>query len=211
VARLILTRPAGQEDELASALSREGHDVVNVPLLRIEPVGDGPIDVRPYDWVVVTSSNGARELLRRAIGPFPRVAAIGAATAAALGGADLVPRTSTQEGLLAELPRPAGKVLFAAAEGARRLLPDTLAADVVVLYRTHEVVVEELPPTDLAVLTSPSAARAFARSGGAVPVASIGPETTRAATSSGLRVAAEARTHDVGGLVVAVAEALAGS
>ena len=62
---------------------------------------------------------------------MPRVAAIGPATADVLGGADLVPSVATQEGLLAELPRPAGRVLFAAAEGARTLLPDELGADVV--------------------------------------------------------------------------------
>ena len=107
-----------------------------MPLIAIEPLGDGPIDVSGYDWVVVTSANGARELRRRMRGAPRRVAAIGRATAEALGGADLVPRVSTQEGLLAELPRPAGRVLFAAAEGARRLLPDTLEADVIALYRT---------------------------------------------------------------------------
>jgi uroporphyrinogen-III synthase len=137
--------------------------------------------------------------------------AIGEATAAALGGADLVPRVSTQEGLLAELPRPAGRVLFVGAEGARRLLPEVLGADTVVLYRTRELEVEDLPPADLAVLTSPSAARALARSGGSLPVVTIGPETSRAAASADLRVAAEARTHDVRGLVAAVAEALAGT
>jgi uroporphyrinogen-III synthase len=185
--------------------------VIHVPLLQIEPLGDEPVDVGGYDWVVVTSANGARELLRRVVGPLPRVAAIGEATAAALGGADLVPRVSTQEGLLAELPRPAGRVLFVGAEGARRLLPEVLGADTVVLYRTRELEVEDLPPADLAVLTSPSAARALARSGGSLPVVTIGPETSRAAASADLRVAAEARTHDVRGLVAAVAEALAGT
>ena len=68
-----------------------------------------------------------------------RTAAIGAATAAALGGADLVPRVSTQESLLDELPRPAGRVLFAGAEGARRLLVDELGADFVALYRTVDL------------------------------------------------------------------------
>ena len=92
---------------------------------------------------------------------MPRLAAIGPATAEALGGADLVPAVATQEGLLAELPRPAGRVLFAAAEGARTLLPDELGADVVVLYRTRELRPTELPAADLVVLASASAARAL--------------------------------------------------
>jgi len=208
--RILLTRPEGQERELAQLLEAHGHDVVHAPLIGIEPLGDDPVDVGGYDWVVVTSVNGARELRRRARGRMPRVAAIGAATAAAIGGADLVPDVSTQEGLLAELPRPAGRVLFAGAEGARRLLADALGADVVTLYRTLELVTSELPPADLVVLASPSAARAYARSGGALPAATIGPETSAAAREAGIVVAAEAETHDLAGLASAVLRALEG-
>ena len=94
-----------------------------------------------------------------------QVAAIGAATAAAFGGADLVPAVSTQEGLLAELPRPAGRVLFAAAEGARTVLVEELGATFVPLYRTRELEPDEPPAGDLVVLTSASTARAFGRLG----------------------------------------------
>ena len=180
--KIVVTRPDGQEQDLvAQARARSGHEVVHCPLIAIEPLGDEPIDVSAYDWVVVTSANGARELLRRAAGPMPRVAAIGPATADVLGGADLVPSVATQEGLLAELPRPAGRVLFAAAEGARTLLPDELGADVVLLYRTRELRPKELPAADLVVLTSASSARALAALTTGLPVVSIGPETSRAA------------------------------
>ncbi len=144
--RIVVTRPEGQEGDLVARLERLGHDVIHCPLIAIEPLGDSPIDVSGYDWIVVTSANGARELLRRASGTMPQTAAIGAATAEALGRADLVPAVATQEGLLAELPRPAGRVLFAAGEGARRVLPDALGADVVTLYRTRELRRAELPP-----------------------------------------------------------------
>ena len=127
--KVVVTRPRGQEHELVARLESLGHEVVHCPLVEVEPLGDEPIDASGYDWLVVTSVNGARELRRRLTGRPARVAAIGAATAAALGGADLVPAVSTQEGLLAELPRPAGRVLFAGAEGARRLLVDELGAD----------------------------------------------------------------------------------
>ncbi len=147
---------------------------------------------------------GARELLRRASGTMPRLAAIGSATAEALGGADLVPAVSTQEGLLAELPRPPGGVLFAAAEGARTLLPEALGADVVVLYRTVELRPPELPAADVYVLASASAARALAAAMQEAAVVSIGPETSRAATAAGLDVVAEALEHSLGGLVQAV-------
>ena len=201
--RIVLTRPAGADDELERCLTAAGHEVVHEPLIAIEPLGDDPVDVTGYDWVVITSPNGARELRRRMVGSPARLAAIGAATAAAFGGADLVAAVSTQEGLLAVLPRPAGRVLFAGAEGARPLLATELDADVVALYRTVELT-PELPVADLAVLTSASAARALAQLDHAGPVVSIGPETTRVAAAGGLDVVAEAITHDVAGLVDAV-------
>ncbi len=202
--RVLVTRPQGQADELLRRLAELGHDAVHCPLIAVEPLGDEKIDVAGYDWIVVTSVNGARELLRRASGPLPRRAAIGRATADALGGADLVPRVSTQEGLLAELPRPAGRVLLAAAEGARRLLVDQLDADFVALYRTHELVPEEAPHGDLVVLASPSAARAFAALRTGIAAVSIGPETTRVAREAGVEVLAEADTQDLDGLIAAV-------
>ena len=189
-------------EPLAGRLRALGHEAVHVPLVRVEPLGDGPVEVEGYDWVVVTSVTGAAELRRRMRGRPARAAAIGAATAEALGGADLVARTSTQEGLLAELPRPAGRVLFAGAEGARRLLADELGADFVALYRTVELAPKP-PPADAAVLGSASAARALGALGAPVPAVSIGPQTTSAARAAGVRIAAEAKTHDVEGLVEA--------
>ncbi|HEY7706720.1 MAG TPA: uroporphyrinogen-III synthase [Gaiellaceae bacterium] len=201
--RVLLTRPEGRNEELADALRAAGHEVLCVPLIALEPLGDEPIELDGYDWVVVTSAMGARELRRRGRGTPMRLAAVGRATADALGGADLVPETSSQEGLLAELPRPAGRVLFAGAEGARRLLVDELGADFVPLYRTHELAAE-LPPVDLVVLASPSAARAYAALGGRGPAVSIGPETSGAARAAGIGVAQEAAAQDLAGLVDAV-------
>ncbi|HKI22983.1 MAG TPA: uroporphyrinogen-III synthase [Gaiellaceae bacterium] len=201
--RILLTRPEGRNEELACALREAGHEAECVPLIAVEPLGDEPIDLDGYDWVLVTSATGARELRRRGRGRPGSFAAIGRATAAALGGADLVARVSTQEGLLADLPRPAGRVLFAGAESARRLLVDELDADFVPLYRTRELA-PELPDADLVVLASPSAARAYAAIDGRGPAVSIGPETTSAARSLGLDVVGEASTHDVDGLLEAV-------
>ena len=190
-------------EPLAGRLRERGHDAVHVPLVRVEALGDDPVDVDGYDWVIVTSVTGARELRRRMRGMPARVAAIGPATARALGGADLVPRVSTQEGLLAELPRPAGRVLFAGAEDARRLLVEELAADFAPLYRTVELRAEP-PEADLAVLASASAARALGALNALVPAVSIGPQTTSAALAAGVRIVAEATTHDVDGIADAV-------
>ena len=205
--RVVVTRPRGQAAELARRLEQLGHEVLVCPLVEIEPLGDEPVDVDGYDWVVVTSVNGAAELRRRLRGTPKRVAAIGRATADAFGGADLVPAVATQEGLLAELPRPVGRVLFAGAESARRLLVDELEADFVPLYRTRELVPAQPPTGDLVVLASASAARAFGRTGAAIGAVSIGPETTQAARAAGVEVVAEATTHDLEGLVDAIARA----
>ncbi|HEX6725274.1 MAG TPA: uroporphyrinogen-III synthase [Gaiella sp.] len=211
MARVVVTRPSGREGELLEALRADGHHVIHVPLVAVEPVGDAPVDVGDYDWVVLTSATGARELRRRMRGVPRRVAAIGPATANAFGGADIVALRSTQEGLLAAMPDAPGRVLFAGAQDARELLPAALDADVVVLYRTVPRTPEAWPACDLVVLASGSAARAYAALGQAAPVVSIGPETTRAAGEAGLVVLAEAATTDAAGLVEAVQRALATS
>ncbi len=209
--RVIVTRAAEQLEPLSGRIEALGHAVVRCPLIELEPVGPEVVDVAGYDWVVVTSPYGARELLRRARGTLSTAAAIGPGTAAALreGGVEpaLIPRVSTQEGLLTELPRPTGRVLFAGAERARRLLVDELGAAFVPLYRTRALRPEPQPEGDLVVLASSSAAEAFAALGAAIPAVSIGPETTRTARAAGLRVVAEADPHDVDGLVDAVARA----
>ena len=174
------------------------------PLVAIEPIETGPIELSGYEWLILTSAEGARELERRAVGRPEKVAAIGRATADAWGEVDLVARVSTQEGLLAELPRPAGRVLFAGAEGARRLLADELGADFVPVYRALELTPADLPAGDLVVLASASAARAYGALELEIPAVTIGPETTRAAKGAGVRVAAEAPTHDLDGLVETV-------
>jgi uroporphyrinogen III methyltransferase / synthase len=206
--RIIVTRPRDQSAQLVKRLEALGHEVVSQPLIEIVPIDDGPVSTDGYDWVVVTSPNGAEQLARRRHGPLPRVAAIGPGTAEALAAhgidADLVPRMSTQEGLLAEFPRPPGRVLFAGAEGARRLIVDELGADFVPLYRTEPRAPEEPLHGDLVVLASPSSARAYAGLRLDIPAVSIGPETTAAAEAAGVRVVAEAGTHDLDGLVAAV-------
>jgi len=205
--KIVVTRSADQAEPLAARLEALGHEVVRCPLIRIEPLGDDPVDPEGYDWVVVTSPNGAVELARRLAAAPKRIAAIGRGTAEALREhgleADLVPAVSTQEGLLAELPP--GRVLLAAAEGARRLLIDERNADFVALYRTIELRPEMPPEGDLALLASASAARAFAATGARIPVVAIGPQTAAAARELGLEIAAVAETHDVEGLLDVVA------
>ncbi len=165
--RVVVTRPEAQAEPLAEALEALGHEVVRCPLIRVEPLGEEPIDASGYDWVVVTSQNGAAELARRLAAPPRR--------------------------------------LVVAAEGARRLLVDERDADFLPLYRTVELAPESMPEGDVALLASPSAARALAAAGARIPVVAIGPQTAAAAREAGLEVVAEASTHDAEGLLAALA------
>jgi uroporphyrinogen-III synthase len=204
--KAVVTRPRAQAGPLVARLEAAGVEVVECPLIEIERTSDDPVDAAVYDWLVVTSPNGAAEIARRGVN-LPRVAAVGAGTAETLRehGIDpaFVPRDSSQEGLIAEFPGRGTRVLFAAAEGARRKAIDALGADFVPLYRTR-LLTPEPPDGDVVVLASGSAARAYAGIGGSAPAVSIGPETTRVARAAGLDVVAEAATHDLEGLVAAV-------
>jgi uroporphyrinogen III methyltransferase / synthase len=194
--RVLVTR-----EELVPRVEALGHDAVFCELIRVEPLGDEPVDARAWDWLVVTSRNGAHELGRRGASAN-RIAAIGPATAEALRShglrVDLVAATHTQEGLREELP--AGTLLLAAAEGARR---DVLEADFLPVYRTTELR-PDVPDADVAVLMSGSAARALAATGTRVPVVAIGPQTAAEARSAGLDVVSVAVVHDLDGLVEAL-------
>ncbi|HEY2074567.1 MAG TPA: uroporphyrinogen-III synthase [Gaiellaceae bacterium] len=196
--RVLVTR-----EELVPRVEALGHDAVLCPLIRIEPLGDEPLDLSVWDWVIVTSANGARELGRRLVVPPKHLAAIGPATADTLRDAglepDLVPRVHTQEGLRDELP-PGRRTLLAAAEGARR---DVIDADFLALYRTVELRPEP-PEADVALLMSGSAARALAATGVRMPVVAMGPQTAVEARAQGFDVVAVAESHDVDGLLQAL-------
>ncbi|MFM7757193.1 MAG: uroporphyrinogen-III synthase, partial [Actinomycetota bacterium] len=107
--RVIVTRAAEKSGPLVDGLRRFGIEVVEMPLTRTVDAPDGEAALRDavanlstYDWVVVTSPEGARRL-RLALDTAssddtahqdpsgPLYAAVGRATAEALGGADLVP------------------------------------------------------------------------------------------------------------------------
>ena len=194
--RVLVTR-----EELVARVESLGHAALFCELIRVEPLGDEPVDARAYDWLVVTSRNGAHELARRGV-TANRIAAIGPATAEALRShglrVDLVAATHTQEGLREALPE--GSLMLAAAESARQ---DLLEADFLPLYRTIELR-PDVPQADVALLMSGSAARALAATGAHVPVVAIGPQTAAEAQAAGLDVVAVAASHDLDGLVEAL-------
>jgi uroporphyrinogen-III synthase len=203
--RVLVTRPREQAQPLIEALTAERFDVVVHPLIRIEPLDETPIDLSGYACVIVTSPNGARLLARRMVGAPIGIASIGPATSRALEmeGLDVSIEADihSQEGLVAELAGQPGRKLFVGALGARTKLAEELSADFLPLYRTVELGADELPEADLALLMSPSAARAYARAGGRGPAITFGPQTTAAARHAGVDVVGETQTQDVQGLV----------
>jgi uroporphyrinogen III methyltransferase/synthase len=198
------TRP----EPLADLLRAEQFELLHRPLVRIEPFEGPPVRVADYDWLVLTSRNAVECLLLRLDGPLPRLAVIGPGTAQALRAhgvePTLVARRSTQEGLVEELPRPAGRVLFAGAEGARDVLVRELGADFLPLYRTVELRPDDFPDVDVVVLASPSAARALAGIRRDLPCVAVGPVTAEEARRIALLVVAEADSPDPEGVARAV-------
>jgi uroporphyrinogen III methyltransferase/synthase len=225
--RVVVTRARAQASGLRSRLEELGAGVVEAPVIRIEPLPFDPPELSRFDVLVLTSANGVERVLpadaRELAGVT--VAAIGTATADALAArgivADVVPSRAVGEALLAELGDVAGKrILLAAAEGARDVLPDGLAAggaDVAVLrtYRTvpEPVDADAVLAADLVTFTSSSTvANLVAAVGGrglvGLRAVSIGPVTSASLREAGIEPVAEADPHDVAGLVRAVLEAV---
>ena len=50
--RVVVTRPEAEAEPLAAELEALGHEVVRCPLIRVEPLGDDPVDAHAYDWLV---------------------------------------------------------------------------------------------------------------------------------------------------------------
>ncbi|HVT15012.1 MAG TPA: uroporphyrinogen-III synthase [Thermoanaerobaculia bacterium] len=91
--RVVVTRAAHQAARLTAALSAAGAAVAALPLLEVVPPADrGPLEraageIESYDWLVFTSVNAVEAFMPLVAGALPRrlrVAAVGAATAAAL-------------------------------------------------------------------------------------------------------------------------------
>jgi len=240
--RVVVTRTRTQASALAAGLRHLGAEPVEVPVIEVADPADGGAALRDaarrlgtYDWVVVTSPNGAERLLAavaatdgdaRAFGTA-RVAAIGPGTAAALaaGGivADLVPERYVAESLLDALLAAGpdgGRLLLARAAVARDVLPDGLRAsgwdvDVVEAYRTVPAALDDagrgaVATADVVTFTSSSTVERFVEAFGrdAVPpvVACIGPITAATARRLGLTVDVEAAEHTIDGLLAALAE-----
>lgn len=161
---VLVTRPEGQADELASWLRNLGAEVLRQPAITIRPPRDwGPVDdvirrLAKFDWLVFSSANGVDHFFDRlaALGLDARklggvkLAAIGPATEEALAEnglvADVAPETYRAEALaeaLAHLAR-GKRFLLARASRGREVLAEMLTAagadvEQVVVYESRDV------------------------------------------------------------------------
>ncbi len=231
--RIGVTRPREQAETLAAALESLGAEPAIVPLIRIDPVADveelkasihGPDH---YDWLVVTSANGAAALARwpelESLTRTARVAAVGPATSAALRRLGVepafVPERFAGEEIAAGLGSVEGtRILLVQGELADRRLAERLrerGAEVNELhaYRTVPAEVAEaelarLWAADAVVLMSGSAARSLGAQGGQgnALVVCIGPKTAEVAREVGLRVGLVADEATSQGIIRALVE-----
>ena len=177
--RIVVTRAESQAEPLAARLEALGHEVVRCPLIRIEPLGDEPVDPSRLRL----GRRHEPERRRRARAPARCAAGAdrrdrpGTADALAAHGlhADLVPRVSTQEGLLAELPRRAA--CCSQPPRARDGCSSTSATPTSCRSTAPSSCTPPAPAGDLVAPRVPSAARAFAATGARIPVVAIGPQT----------------------------------
>jgi len=215
--RVVVTRARHQVSGLVERLRALGAGIIEIPTIEIVDAADGGERLRQavaqlasYDWVVFTSANAVERVLaevpdaRRFGGA--RIAAVGRATAAALGRArlvaDLVPERFVAEGLLDVFPSGPGRVLLPRAAEARDVLPEGLVArgfvvEVVDAYRTvaanpDPALLDAAAEADAITFTSSSTVTNFLAVAGRqrVPavVACIGPITARTAEEAGLGV-----------------------
>lgn len=155
--RVLITRAPRQGSELADRLRALGAEPVLIPAIETVPPSsyaalDAALARLPtYDWLIFTSANAA-EVSATRIPPhsLPKVqiAAIGPATARALGNhgftPTLVPPQAVAESLAGALlphAHPGTRFLLIRAEEARETLPETLRAagaevTVAAAYRT---------------------------------------------------------------------------
>lgn len=234
--RIVVTRARHQSRELTCLLEEVGAEVVEFPVIQIaEPTDRRPLVeafacVGEYDWLVLTSVNGAQRFFEEflAEGHDIRelagvgVAAIGPATAGVVVARGIrvaaQPSEYRAEALLEALGDVSGKrVLLARAEAAREILPDQLRkrgadVDVIALYRTvlPDVAsgVGTLEDVDMITFTSSSTVTNFDRlcngKGAEIlarcAVAAIGPITARTLEGAGVDVDAMPSSYTIADL-----------
>jgi len=220
--RIILTRQRDRNSVWAARLTKAGHDVVAMPLIRYEtlPMADD-VDPGSFDWILFTSPQGVKAFSEAGLkAGSAQVASLGNGTAAALAEAGLkddlglrtVDGAEFAQAFLAKVSGP-GRVLL---PGPTRRLNEPRASletagfevRELPLYETCPVPRGELPavdfhPGDMVFFCSPSTVRAFTEAWTERPrCVTIGETTAQAARPAGFEVAVAA-TPDLSAMVLA--------
>jgi len=171
--RIVLTRASGQKSKMRCRLEELGAEVIDLPLIKIEPAEDRKLvaevfaGIATYEWVVFTSANGAKAFMEiffraysdiRSFGPM-RIACVGESTAEVLQAyqldIELISQDSTAEGLAKELigtdSLDSANVLVITGNRNREILVDVLEGvgraivDTLPVYQTDFADVLEAP------------------------------------------------------------------
>ena len=220
-----VTRARSQASPMAARLRALGAQVIEAPAIRTESLAAEIPDLSRYDHVIVSSPNGARELLTRVRDARElagvRVAAMGPGTARALRelgiAADVVPERSVAEGMVEALAgADVRRALLVRGREGRDVLPEALrergaGVDLLLLYETiaeplAEDALAAAAGADYVTFTSASTVRHFAVAcGGELPrgpkLASIGPATSAELRDHGREPDLEADPHTPDGLI----------
>jgi len=217
---IVVTRASEQSADLVTALIAAGANVVEAPLIEIvetsddgHALSDAMSSLESFDWLVVTSPNGARRvagyLVNHLAGKkeIPKVAVIGGATrdALSLQGHDaeriLQSKHPSGESLVRDFPSGSGRVLLVQGERADTTVLDGLGVKGWQVIRVNGYRTKTLAPTpkdveaildaDAMIFASGSSVRSWIDAAqhlfkGRVVV--IGPVTQKVAESVGLRV-----------------------
>ncbi len=199
----LVTKVGVDPSALAARLRLEGHVVDELTVGRIEPL---TVTLPPCDWIVVTSRQAVPALRRQVVltrSPLPRLAAIGASTAAALQKEGHVvsfvpsqPNGETLKQELAPLLKPTDRVVRLKPRGAADSLADLACVCRYETLDAYENVPVPLSSVDLssydaALFTSPSAVtRVLAVAVGRTQCHALGPTTRSALQRAGVVVEA---------------------
>ena len=233
--RVIVTRE--HPGELADLLAERGAEMVHVPLIGVGDPADGGGALRrelerldTFDWLVVTSREGARRVGTAAASTGARLAAVGLATARELTATsgrrvDVVPEIQRADALAAAIVDASSevtdglRVLVAQADLATGELGEVLrAAGLTVVevtaYRTAVAesitspeaasIAASVVDADAVLFASGSAVRGWISAVGQVTppvVIAIGPSTAGVVSELGLDLTAVAADHSLEGLV----------
>lgn len=166
---IFISRHLAEDSHLLAYLTEHNWEVYHRSLIRIEPI---PFHMEnEYDWIFLSSSNGAKLLLENWQPPQgTRIGVVGEATAATVRSFDYEPAFVGASGNMHEVgthfvPVLGNKsVLFCGAEGGSEKLRSELPQHQVhflPIYRTVSETEANIPTTEVVFLTSPSNARGY--------------------------------------------------